>query len=153
MVGVEVCRIELSRLLELQSGEVNLSQAHQVGRQVGSGGRGIRFQAYRSLQVRAGFRVLRLRGIDQSQQLVDVEALRKFAHQALQPLGGFGKVAGFILRYSGLELTLQTRFGASAASIDGTNANQSRETKGMNHSDRCRMITVFPCYTAPERAG
>ena len=77
VVGVEVSRFELNCLPEFHSRQFHLSQAHQVGRQVGSGGRGIRFQAYRILQVRAGFRVLRLRGIDQAQEFMDFEALRE----------------------------------------------------------------------------
>jgi len=33
----------------------------------------------------------------------------------------------------------------SVAITGGTHANHSRETRRMNRSDRCPMITVFPC--------
>ena len=74
VVGIEVFRFELNRLPEFHSCEFRLTQTHQVGRQVGAGGGGIRFQAHCLLQMRAGFRVLRLRGIHQAEEFVYVKA-------------------------------------------------------------------------------
>ena len=146
VVGVEVFRFELNRLPEFHSCQFRLSQAHQVGRQVGSGGCGIRLQAHCLLQVRAGFRVLRLRGIDQAQEFVDIEAFGDFAHQASSRWAASGEMARFVLRHGGLEFTVQVR----SLSLGGHRRRDPRQPEQGNErneptGDRCRMITVFPC--------
>ena len=153
VVGVEVPRFELSRLPEFHSRQFHLSQAHEIGGQIGSGGRRIRLQAYRTLKVRAGFRVLRLRGIDQSQEFVDFEALRHFAQQGLQPLrrprrSGPIHIA---LRPPEIRGPGLARLAVGCRQWQDTPAKEQQ--KKMNHSDRCRMITVFVCYHRAAAGG
>ncbi len=79
VVGVVVLRLELQRLFELGFSKRGLFPPRQVGGQVRSGRRGVRFQAHGLLKVRGGFGVLRLRGVHQSQKLVNLEAFRNLA--------------------------------------------------------------------------
>ena len=97
MVGIEVPGFELDGLLELGFGKVQLSQARQIGRQVGPGRGRIRFQAHGRLQVLPGLGILRLRGIDQSQEFVHLKAFGHLANERLQLRRSLGKVAGLIL--------------------------------------------------------
>ncbi len=108
VVGVEIPRLELDRFLELFFRQVKLSHARQIGSEVGSGRRRIRLQAHRRLQVLVGFCVLRLRGIDQSQEFVNFEAFRDLVQQTFQLRRGFCEVARFVLRHCRLELAVQT---------------------------------------------
>ena len=58
------------------------------------------------VQMLVGFGVLRLGGVDQSQELVHFEALRYVAHQILQLSGRLGELARVILRHCRLEFAL-----------------------------------------------
>src|SRR5689334_7341153 len=149
VVGVEILRIELDRLAEFHSGRFRLYQAHQVGRQVGPGGCGIRFQAHRLPQMRAGFRVLRLRGIDQAQELMDIEAGRDLAQQALQFDCRLGEAARFVLRYSRLEFTVEVLSGLTSGRCQGY-ADQSQNSRP---NRRASHGHVFVCYHRAGQAG
>jgi hypothetical protein len=61
--------------------------------------------------MRAGFRVLRLRGIDQAQEFVDIEAGGNLAQQAFQFDCSLSEAARFVLSYSGLEFAVEMLAG------------------------------------------
>ena len=90
--------------MKFGSGQIDFPDADQVGGEVGSGRGGVRLQANCLLEMRIGFRVLRLRGIDHAEEFVDVEALGNLAQKAFELLGSFGEVAGVVIREGGLKL-------------------------------------------------
>src|SRR6266566_6899717 len=61
VVGVEVARVEFDGFLELLGGEIEFSQTREIGSKVGSGGRRVRLEPNRLLQVLRSSGVLRLR--------------------------------------------------------------------------------------------
>ena len=83
-----------------------LSQTNQIGSEVGSGRRRIGLQAHGLLKMRIGLGVLGLRGVDQSQEFVNFEALRNLAQQCLPGGCGFCKMSGIVLGDGRLELAV-----------------------------------------------
>ncbi len=90
MVGVEVPRLDLDRLLELRFREVVLSKAREIRSQIGPGGGRIRLQAYCLFEVRVCLGVLGLPGINQPEQFVHLKAFGNLSHDALQTRRSLG---------------------------------------------------------------
>ena len=80
VVGVEVARVEIHGLLELFGGEIEFPQTREIGGKIGSGGGRIGLQVHSLLEMLRGSSVLRLRGIDQSQEFLNFKAFWSFAH-------------------------------------------------------------------------
>src|SRR6266478_846225 len=79
VIGVVIPGLELKRFLELLFGKGKFFPAREVSGQIRSGRSRVRLQAHSLFQVRGGLGILRLRGIDQSQQFVNLEAFRNLA--------------------------------------------------------------------------
>ena len=76
VVGVVILRLEFEGFLELRLCRLQFSQLHEIDAEIHSGARGVRLQAHGLLQVRGGLGVLRLRGVHQSEEFVDLETFR-----------------------------------------------------------------------------
>lgn len=59
------------------------------------------------MQVGIGFDVLGLRGIDEAQEFMDLETLRRLGEKGFELGGGFGEVACVVLSDGGLEFLVQ----------------------------------------------
>ena len=59
------------------------------------------------------FRVLRLRGVDEAQQLMDFETFGGLGQKIFELGGSFRKLPGVVVRYCGLELLVQFLSGLS----------------------------------------
>ena len=106
MVGVKVPGLDLDRFLELYFGQIVLPQTHEIRCQVGSGGRRIGFQTDSLLKVRIGLGILRLRGIDQSQQFVNLEGLGSLSNDAFEADRSLVVLPRVILSDGSLELAV-----------------------------------------------
>ena len=93
-----------------------------------SGRRRIGFQAHGLLQVLAGFRVLRLRGVDQPEEFVDFKAFRATSRTRLSSwAGGLGEVASVVLRHRCLEFAIEALAGLTACCAT-KHAHRARKT-------------------------
>ena len=109
VIGVKVLRLELGGLLELFTGTIDLSQADEVGGEIGPGGGGIRVQPDGFLKVGVGRGVLRLCRVNHAKKFVNFKAFRDLLEQVLQLCGGFGVVCRVILSDGRLEFVIETR--------------------------------------------
>ncbi len=86
VIGVKVSRIEFGGLLELFSGTIHLSQADEIGGEIGPSGGGAGVQTHCFLKVRVGVGVLGLRGVNQTQKFVNFKAFRDLLEQGIPAL-------------------------------------------------------------------
>ncbi len=130
VVGVEIFRLELHRFAELLFGWTCLSQAHQIGGQIGPGRGGIWIESNGFLEVFVGFGVLGLGGINQAEQLVNVEAFRNARKQLFQFRGGFGEMPGVVLGDGRLKFAVEAFVRCAALRVALTPATRMRRGQG-----------------------
>jgi len=78
-------------------------------REVGMGGSRIRFQMNGRQQLFDSFRILRLRGVNEAKEFVEVKAVGRRGKQFFEKRGGFWIVAGLVLADGELELAIEVR--------------------------------------------
>src|SRR5271170_7958376 len=102
----------------------------------------------------AGFGILRLGGIDQTEKLVDFETFWRASKELLQLRCGFWEVAGIILRDGRLEGVIQI-FARSAASRRALCASRrARQEHPRAKSQRPRVSDVHNLrMLAPDRSS
>ncbi len=107
VVGVVGVGFKSDGLFELQLGEIGLAELQEIVAKIGARRSGIGLEADGGLKVIMSLVVHGLRGIDEAEEFVDIEALRNLRKELLELGGGFGIVAGFVLGNGGLEVAIE----------------------------------------------
>jgi hypothetical protein len=107
VIGVVASGLELHGVLELLLRSLHVSRANQTGSEVRTGRGGRRLEVHGLLKVLFRKLVLRLPGVDHSQEFVSFEAVGNLLQKPLQLCCRFRQMTRVILRHSGLELAIK----------------------------------------------
>ena len=119
VIGVKVLRFELSGSFEMSFGLIELTEAGEVGGEIGLGSGGTGLEADSFFEMLRGLDILGLRGIDQAEELMDLEAFWDGGEELFELRGGFGVMSRVVLGYGGLEVAIEAVGGSRSRGLVG----------------------------------
>lgn len=153
VIGVVGVGFEGEGLFELRLGKVGLAEVEKIVAEIGARGGGIGLEAHGLFEVIVGLVVERLRGVDEAEEFVDLEALGELREELFELGGGFGVMAGFVLGDSGLEFLVEIFLLSDGNARLRSAGEKSQESGGHKRSpDSHDGIMVAPGHRETLRA-
>ncbi len=115
----------------------------EVRSEIGSGGCRVRLQSHRRLEVFQSLGILGLCGVDEAQELMDVEALWRLGQKFFELVGCLGKLSGVVLGYGGLKLAIEVLAWSVFGSVLGDGV-QSAKRKAKKQKPKLRPLCHVP---------
>jgi len=134
VIGVVGVRLERDGFFELLFGEIGLAKREQIVAEVSVRRSGVGIKADGLFKMLPRSRVLRLGGVNQTEQFVDFKTFRYPGKDFLKLRGGFGIAARLVLSDGGLEVAVEiTLLGRLSRRLGGTGKN-GQESRGHKQS-------------------